>query len=253
MSFTEQEENGKKDAQSNEELLKIIKTQSDQFNALQEQVKSLQEKQTSLGSAEVLAQALASFASKQKEKDLDYEAGIPEEEIPEGDFIKEGVRFCAPFVGYVISDDKRKGQRVILPYGKKIIEFDYTATRVTQSGKHQNSHPISAYISRSHKEVEWLRKHSLYGIMFYETTTEAANADAIKATRLATIMNHIKDYEMPDLMARAQENGVAINEDTSRMRMNLAFKILEKELEAEQLQVSKTLEENFRASVLAGK
>lgn len=253
MALKHSEEQEEQTLNSNEELLKIVKKQAEETKKLQEQLKEIQEGRAALSSADVLAQALQSLASKQEKKDLDYEAGIPEEDIPVDDFLEEGVRFCAPFVGYVISDDKRKGQRVVLPYGKKVIEFDYAATRITQTGKHQNTHPISAYTSRSKKEVEWLRKHSLYRITFYETTTAAANADAVKATKLANIMTYLKDYEFPDLMSRAKENDVPMTEDINILRTNLAFKILENELKAEEAQLKKTLEENYRAQVLASK
>ena len=251
MALKHSEENENTEKNSNEELLKIIKKQAEDTQKLQEQLKEIQASRATLSSADVLAQALQSMASKQEKKELDYEAGIPEEDIPEDDFLEEGVRFCAPFVGYVISDDKRKGQRVVLPYGKKVIEFDYAATKVTQTGKHQNTHPISAYISRSKKEVEWLRKHSLYGTMFFETSTAAANADAVKATKLASIMTYLKDYEFHDLMARAKENGVPMNDDINVLKTNLAFKILENELKAQEEQVRRTLEDNYKAQTLA--
>lgn len=241
-------EEGGKNLSSNEELMAFIKKQSEVINSLKSDIETLKKTDSSMHIG-ALAEAISSINKKQAE--INYEDGVAEEQIPEDDFLKEGVRFCAPFVGYVIVDDKRKGLIVKLPYNKKSIVFDYGATRKTQTGKYNNTHSYSVYVSKSKKEIEWLRNHSLYNITFYETSTEAVQNDAIRSMRLANIMSYIKEYELPDLMSVAKDYGVAISEDSAVLRSKLAFAIFEKEVAAENEQTRKILEENHVKEVLS--
>lgn len=232
-------------------LLEALRKQQETVNFLQQRLEKYEaEKSQSPQIVEMLANALGSLNAKQRQDEIDFDEGISEDQIPVDDYVEEGVRFCAPFVGYVISDDRRKGMIVKLPYNKKSIFFEHAATRITQTGKYNNTHPFSVYVSKSKKEIEWLRSHSLYNITFYETSTEAVNADAAKAARLSVIMNSIKDYELPDLMSVAKQYGVPITEDASIMKHNLAFVILEKEMNAEIEQQRKRHEENAKHSLL---
>lgn len=239
-----------KNPSSNEELMAFIKKQNEIIESLKNDVNSLK-KSDSPNQIEALANAISSINKKQVE--INYEEGVAEEQIPEDDFVKEGVRFCAPFVGYVIVDDKRKGLIVKLPYNKKSIIFEYGSTRKTQTGKYENTHSYSVYTSKSKKEIEWLRNHSLYNITFYETSTEAANAKAAESLRLASIMSHIKEYELHDLMSVAKDYNIKITEDAAIMRQNLAFAILEKEIEKEREQAVKILEETNKGVALMSK
>jgi len=163
------------------------------------------------------------------QKDIDYSQGVQEEAIPVEDYVKEGVAFFAPFSGYVISGDIRKGVPVKLPFNKKSIFFEWATSRRIQQGKYDGISHISMYRSHSKKEIEWLREHSFYGSYFYETSKSMANLDAQKASRVAEIMSYLKSMDLNDLYKRADEYGIQKSEDVASLRGNIAMKMWEAE------------------------
>jgi hypothetical protein len=208
-------------------------------------------------SEEDIASIAAIIASRQKpsgpQRDINYDEGIEEEDIPTEDWDPKGVRFCCPLVGYLIQDDLRKGHRIKLPYNKKEVFFEYAATRVTQVGKYEQAAPLSVFRSHSHKLTKWLREHSLYGIMFYETSNEAMNADASKALRMASIMKALQPLELHDLFRRCKEYGVEMSEDAAVMRGKIAYAMISKEIESEADRSKAILDDNYKSSVLLGR
>lgn len=189
-------------------------------------------------------------ASKESDKEIDYAGGIQEEQIPVEDWDEKGVRFCAPFVGYCIVDDVRKGQRVRLPYNKEKIFFDYGATRRMSQGKYEGVAVYSAYTSHSKKEIAWLRNHRYYNIYFYESTTQAMNTDAMKAQRIGRIMSVLSNYEMDALLKRCKEYDVPMGEDAAIMRSHLAMKMMEREIAEEIESTKKQLSDAYKAQLL---
>lgn len=170
-----------------------------------------------------------------KDENVDFQAGIYEEQIPADDFDKEGTRFCCPTVGHILVDDNRMGQRVVLPYKKPYIEFKYASTRkIYGQGKYASISPYSVYRSHSKKETEWIRNHSLYNVLFYESSNMAASSDALRMSRMATVMGMLKNYELPELVNMCKSYDTQPNfENVQAMRMNLAVKIVEKEEQQE--------------------
>lgn len=229
----------------NEELLKLVTKLSAKVDEMEKQ---------KLQNGPVLdADAIVKIIQatrKETDKDLDYQGGIREEEIPKDDWDEKGVRFCTPFVGYCLVDDTRKGHRVTLPYGKKMIFFEYGATRRMQQGKYEGVSVYSAYTSHSKLEIEWIRKHSKFGTYFYESSTQAMNADAQKAQRLSKIMTVLQNYEMDSLMKRCKEYGVVMGEDASVMRSHLAFKMMEAEIKLETEQMEKNFQDQYKTQLM---
>jgi len=223
------EENGTKAPQNVDDLFKVIAE-------LQNQVKSLQGNSipqpavTPGLSAEQFAQILKAVKEK---GDVDFDEGLEEQEIPIEDFDEVGVVFYTPCVGRILVDDKRKGRRVKLPYNKKFIFFEYEATRRMQQGKYEAIAPFSKYRSHSKKEIEWLRNHTDYRITFYESSTEAANADILMMKKLTRIMTTLVNYTLPDIIKRCKEYNVMPSDDPQIMRHHLAIAMAKKELESE--------------------
>lgn len=237
-----------------EKLLRIIAEQSKAMEAYSKRIESL-EKSHGAKSGGITAKDVAEIAkvvaeANKKDQTIDYEAGVLESQIDPSDFDEVGVRFTCPAGGYVLSDDIRKGRRVILPYNKKTILFEHATTRRQGSGRYEISVPISVYTSHSKIETEWIRNHSLYGIIFYETSNEAAHADAIKATKLARIMGHIKNYEHIELIRVCRQYNIAPNEDANITRSTLALKILEKEEELSVESTTKILAETYKNTLI---
>jgi hypothetical protein len=247
MALQEGEEQTGKENQNipNDELLKLVKKLTDKVDQLeQDKVKN-----GPVLDADAIVKIIEA-TRRETDKDLDYNAGIKVEDIPKDDWEEKGVRFCAPFAGYCLVDDIRKGQRVILPYNKRFIFFEYGATRRMQQGKYEGVSVYSAYTSHSKKEIEWIRNHSKFGIYFYESSTEAMNADAQKAARLSRIMTVLNAYEMDSLLKRCKEYGVAMGEDAAVMRSHLAFKMMEAEIKLETLQMEKNFQDQYKTQLM---
>lgn len=211
--------------------------------------------QVSPGSNVDLVKALAEFsAAQEKAKSIDFKGGIRVEDIPKDDYVEQGVRFCSPFTGYAIADDRRNGHYVLIPYNKEVIFFEYQGTREMQIGKHIQLMNFSTYNSQSKKEIEWLRGHTFFNTMFYESTKGVTSFDVQKAQKLSRIMTMLSNFEMPQVIARCKEYQIPINEDLSVMRSMLAMKMAERELESEQTTTQRRLVEiDKERALLQGK
>jgi hypothetical protein len=210
----------------------VLKLQK-QFNEAQRQLLEVKAANThaSPGSQVNIVEALANYqATFEKARDIDYQAGIDAKDIPTDDYDEEGVTFCAPFTGYVISDDKRQGHRVMLPYNKPYIVFEFQGSRPIQEGKHVKLMNLCTYRSQSKKEIEWIRNYTFFNTIVYESTRGVMNFDVLKAQKLAKIMTNITNWEMPQVIARCKEYGVPIDQDLAVMRTNVAMKMADAEL-----------------------
>lgn len=228
-----------------EELINVVKK-------LQDQVKQMQtEKLATTGgfTADDIAK-LINAAKQDTTKQLDYDAGIEDKDIPLDDFDEKGVVFCAPFAGYCIVDDQRQGHRILLPYNKKFIFFEHQGTRKFQQGKYQATASFATYTSRSKKEQKWIRQHSLFNTMFYENSNKAMSFDIRRAQKLSRIMNTLKDFELHSLIQRAKEYSVPISNDVNALRANLAFEMVDRELASEQSNKSAMLDSTMKEAKL---
>lgn len=221
---------------------------------LSKQVEQLSAQKATQTSGGLTAADVATIMSAVRTQgDIDYTSGITTEQVPEDDYDEQGVRFCAPFSGYAIIDDIRKGHVVKLPYGKKSILFKYQSTRRYQQGKYEAISPFSTYTSHSKKEIEWLRASSKYGIYFYENSNSVASSDLRKIQKLSRVMTILSGFDTVDLIKRAKEYGVSYTEDPRDMRLELAHKMVESELESERERTKGVLDQNYKERLVVGK
>lgn len=160
---------------------------------------------------------------------------IRPEDIDKDDFDKDGILFHSYSAGYLIVDDKRNGHSVKTPYGNQIM-FIHQGTKKTRdaSGKFDVVNLYASYRSHSKKEIQWLRDHTLYGLMFHEDASLALNADVVMAQRL---MKHVTAIESMDASAfhrACEENKVPATADIKAMKMALAYKVAQREVEEEE-------------------
>jgi hypothetical protein len=198
----------------------------------------------------VTAAVTAALAGARKERN--YDSGIEEQEIEQDDYDEKGVKFYSPTAGYILTDDKRKGQIVVAPYKRQMF-FEHLATRRQGSGKHETTAPISMYVSHSRKITEWIRNHTLYGSMFYETESGISHDDAQRAKRTAQIMTVVKGYETPELIRACNELNVPKHENYDVMRQRLVFAMAEREIEANASQAKAMLHETYKSNLLMGR
>lgn len=208
---------------------------TDMVYKLQQELKQMKlaNTQADPSSPEALAKVLAAYQSaKDKTDNIDFQAGIRVEDIPKDDYLelKDAVTFCAPFTGYAIADDRRKGHLVLLPYNKPYIFFEYQGGKPVQDGKHVKLMNLCTYTSQSKAEVEWLRNYTFMNTLIYESTKGVQNFDVLKAQKLSKIMTMLVNFEMPQIIQRCKEYNIPVGTDLSVMRTNLAMKMAEAEL-----------------------
>lgn len=176
--------------------------------------------------------------------DVNYEAGIDESQIPVDDYMEQPALFFSPCGGTCIVDDRRKGQRVLLPYGKKVIWFDNPAATKIQRGKDLHLIVICTYLCKSIKEAEWIRNHTLFGTKFFESIEQTVSKDVVKMQRLSRTMTDVQQYSPHDLLRHAKSYGVTIGQDYDKVRFALAEAMVDKEEEREEQSTQRSLLEN---------
>lgn len=239
------QENNNSQVNREEEILKQLKLAQDQLKANQTEIAALKNNQQQGQSgitAEQLAQIL-SVVTKKQEEELDLSAGVVAEKIPVEDIDDKGVTFYAPLSGYVISGDTRQGISVKLPWGKKNIFFEHLHTRKIKTDKGEEVAPLSRYHSHSKKEIEWLRGHSFFNIIFHESSSTMKNLEEARAARLADILIGIKGLSLHEIVKRCHAEGLGVNDNIEDMRSHLAYKMFEREVSLDQ-DVLKTKAEN---------
>lgn len=221
------------DSVTNLELLKVIKDLQDKTAQLEAQLqKPAVQQSTNGGDIKALAEAIASL--NKKVDDIDYKKGIDESQIPADDILprEKWVTFCVPKAGYPLTCDQRNGYIVKLPYGKELIWFEFIHMNKALLGKHTVTTPIATYVCRSKKECDWIRNHSLFGTLIFESTKAAMNTDAEKAMRLATVVGMLKSKELPEIVADSRQFNLPFIENVDQMRTNLAMAMVDREYES---------------------
>lgn len=236
------------DSVSNVELLKIIKDLQDKTNQLEAQLKN-PSTNTSTSNSDIKALAESIAGLNRKVDEIDYNRGIDESQIPEDDILtrEEWVTFCVPKAGYPLTCDYRNGYIVKLPYGKQLIWFEFIHMNKAQAGKHTVTTPIATYVCKSRKEMEWIRNHSLFGTLIFESTKAAMNTDAERAMRLATVVGILKSKELPEIVADSRQfNLPFIKDNVEQMRHNLAMALVNREHDNYQTQEKERAEQAWK-------
>lgn len=151
---------------------------------------------------------------------------MKEEDIDREDYLDEPVLFFTYTIYYAIFSEKRYGQEVSTPYGRK-IQFTNIATNV-QGGAGRNGKQIlqiSAAQVTTKKEVEWLRNSPKFGVIFFESMKDVQAIDRHRAQNLADAMIQISTMSEHQIMQRALSYGVTASKDAEVMKMNLIKKI----------------------------
>jgi len=194
------------------------------------------------------------IAGLQKKDDLQkYGSGydyVEEKDIDPKDYLEHGTTFFVHKVGYVIVDDMRNGLPVRVPFGKPII-FQYQSTEKRQVGKHIELHNLATYTSFSQKEVDWLRKDTKFGLIFFDNIRTALNVNARLAEKLAKSINAVNNMEYNRVIQSCQGNDLPVTANVDEMRSQLAHFLAQAELEAEKdAQMKRTKDSIKDAAVL---
>jgi len=183
------------------------------------------------------------FEFNQAHSEIDYD---PSDVLSKED----EVTFICHKMMYVIVDDKRGGKNIRAPFDK--IIFDYDSTKQVKDGKETNLLNLSKYTCRSKKELEWLREHSLFNIMFFDTVSGAMNADIERASLLVKHMTTLQGRGQQELIQMAKGMaGVEFRGDLNTLRAEIAHYHVERIMEANQNSTSRLFQERMLADSLS--
>lgn len=193
--------------------------------------------------AELLRETIKS-AKQKPDPNISAYNYVNEEEIDKEDIDEVGTLFCSYGTGYLIVDDLREGLPVLPPFKKPIsLVFQGMNKTRDEHGK-EVLNTFCAYTSHSKKEAEWLRKHKLFGIRFFESATEAISKDASKAQKLVKFISGVMNMDQSQVVSACRQYGVGINRDIHSMRIALAYKMMEESDKRVGESYTKILEEN---------
>jgi len=136
------------------------------------------------------------------------------------------VLFFAHSTSYSIWDDVRNGSVIRTPYNRGFKFKTIQRTVDGSSPRNPNYISLSAIVIRSKKEAEWLRKHSLYGIKFFEQRDGNKDVSADEQDKLVKAYNIVSNMDDHSVMQRCIAYNIKIEtQDVSVLRRNLAKKI----------------------------
>lgn len=236
LEITERDDSEDKNVSNAQEGEKLNNSElSQQVQGLQKQLEELQKKGVSGGNESetmnLLKEVLLEIKGKPDSEKYGGEGTyVDNVDIDEEDWIDEGVPFFCHKVMYAIVDDMRNGHPVQTPYKNRIF-FKYQYTRkVPGNGKEDQLHNLSVYVSHSNKEVEWLKKHTYFGSIFFLSHPEAMTIDVIKANKLAKHMMALTRMGSGKVITMAQSMGIANNKDIESLRIAIANNLADKEM-----------------------
>lgn len=144
---------------------------------------------------------------------------------------KDYVTFMSPRVQYVIVDAIINNRPVPAPY--KPIIFKFNRSRKVISGRETEMFNTSIYVCKSKKELEFLNKHHLREIMFFEKSSGAKLVDNNVAIKMVSVLNSLKSVGSTDLFAMCTQFGITPSDDVAGMRQSIAIHQANKMLEQE--------------------
>ena len=241
----EVEEVGQEGKGKGKEVSSIPKEVSDLINGLKEQIDELKkspEKRDDAASLERLANIIEGRNNPSNDRNFSFEQNYAsEQDLDPADVLpqNEWVTFIQHSVGTVIVDDLRNGKPVRVPFGK--IEFTYESTKAVKNGKEHEVHNFCKYTCKSKKELQWLRGHSLYNIIFFENIKGAMSTDASKAMKLATVVRGLSSMGSHDIIHMAKSYGIEMHENVNAMRGEIALKLVEEQMKDEAIRTQRIL------------
>ncbi len=237
------ENSGTMTPEMQESLLKQVAAMAEKLEILE---KKNQESPSVGNNDSLIRELIKSQSQKSTLEQLDNTGYLDTDLIDKNDILsdEEVVRFYAHVSTYVVVDDLRHGVPVRTPFGN-VIKFEYVASKTSGAGKNKEIEHSCVYKCKSKKEAQWLKEHTLYGVMFYSSGSDGMTIDGKKATRMALLMKNLMSLEKHQILSMCQQNGIEMMEKVSDMRMALANKlssdVLNREQEADEERVKEML------------
>ena len=190
------------------------------LSAVQKMMREFEDKITTQFNAQVAK--LKSGSKTEEEKDLDYVQQI------EDDWLDEPVLFFAFCFNYLIFGDRKRGKETQPPYGPLI--FKPVIRQTIQKGKNKETVSVSTIRVQTQAEVDYLRGHSQFGILFYESLEGAMSADPTWAITMSDAQRGIANLSDMQIVARAKQEGIVMKQSVELMRKELIEKTARKSI-----------------------
>lgn len=178
------------------------------FTDLQAKVDKLETK----SEASLLAELLDKVGGRSNEPEtgqFNFNKKYKMSDIDEDDVLapEDQVTFIAHKWFHFICDDNRAGMDVPAPLGT--IRFKYDSTAAIRGGRETELIQKCVYTCRSKKELEWLRAHSKFQVVFFDKVKGIAFSQNIeKSKALAKQMIALNSMGQHDLILSAKARGI---------------------------------------------
>jgi len=201
------------------------------------------------GSDERMVRLLAEAINK-KDYQLpdDFTYTNPADLDPE-DVLEEPDIFWAPGFNVVIGDDVKNG-RAIPPPVNRVVWFKPEGSKRVQRGKETDMQIFSKFKCHSKKEGEWLRNHTLYGIIFFLKGSTDTNIDVRYTQKLMEYANGMNNMESNRVVEEARKLGIVFTEEIPLLRLGIAQHKAKEYMKQFEIKELDLLKENAKADQL---
>ena len=205
------------------------------------------------GLTDAFTKAIEKAGGKQESisyEELKYKT-VTQGQINIEDVMETPVVFYAHNCGYLIVDDSKHGQSVRAPY--KPIMFEFHFNKLTGKGKEQDIINYSKYVCSSKLEYEFLKSHTFFNIIFFESRKDLEAVDYRMTQKVIKNMTSLKNMAPYKIIEVARQNGIDINgaaDDLDKLRLTVATVLAKREMDSEGRNVRITEDEGIRETYL---
>lgn len=178
---------------------------------------------------ELLAASLERNASKD-DRYIGFRP-IRQEEIDPEDVLSTPAIFFTTSIAFYISDDKKHGRVIQTPYNR-IHKFKLISRQIVSIPGNKNAtvKTVSAFMTNSKKEAEFMRNHTLFGTVFFEKISEGGEISGElqdKLIQAAGIVAQMDDHTVIQRCLQMTPKIDVDTDDTSTLRRKLSRRMAE--------------------------
>lgn len=151
------------------------------------------------------------------------------------DILEDYMEYPAVFFSfsseYAIHSDKRSGKESFPP-NREFVKFKklYRYSR-KGAGRAVETVAVSQATIRSKATTEWLRKHSLFGIKFFENINDVKSVDVTLAEKMAESAARVSGMSDMQVIERCKSEGMGVHSDLDKLRKELIQKLAKQSIQ----------------------
>jgi len=237
-------------SETDEAMVPMSEVQSQVQSLVEDRLKEFQNANRDVDLGTAIAEAMVRAQAENKTEKFDEFSYLSRAEIAKDDHLEVPVKFWALGILLIIADDRRKGNQIPSPRG--VIRFLPQGTKRKPRGKETQIQIVCAYETRSRKEVEWLKEHSLFNSRFFMKSGEAFNVDIRYAQKVASYAQAMMNTPANNVISMASQMNMNIDDDITTLRIAVAQARAKKDIEKYQNRDKEILINTQKASLLMG-